>query len=74
MNTSKNSFDDLLYESGLTAQGCWEEMDEYDREAVLRFGQMVAEKSAEVALKNSRRWDDMGAIIALQIKKHFGIE
>ena len=74
MNTPENRFDDLLYESGLTAQGCWEEMDEYDRAAVLRFGQLVAEKCAEVSLKNSHRSDDMGAIIALQIKKHFGVQ
>ena len=33
--------DDLLYQSGITAQGCWDEMDEYNREAILRFGKLV---------------------------------
>ena len=28
---------DLMYHSGLTAQGCWDEMDEYDRKAIARF-------------------------------------
>jgi hypothetical protein len=28
-------FDDLMYEAGLTAQGCWDEMDDYDKEAIL---------------------------------------
>lgn len=69
-----DNFDDLLYLSGLTAQGCWEELDEYDRAAVLRFGQLVVEKCADISLKNSHRWDDMGAIIALQVKKHFGVQ
>ena len=30
-----NQFDNLMYEAGLTAQGCWDEMDEYDRNAIL---------------------------------------
>ena len=27
--------DDLLYQSGLTAQGCWDQLDSYAREAIL---------------------------------------
>lgn len=26
--------DDILYQSGLTAQGCWDQLDSYAREAV----------------------------------------
>lgn len=27
--------DDVLYQSGLTAQGCWDQLDSYAREAIL---------------------------------------
>jgi hypothetical protein len=30
-----------LYESGLTAHGCWDELDEYAKEAILRFGELL---------------------------------
>jgi len=36
-----DSLDRLMYESGLTAQGCWDEMDEYDREAIIRFARLI---------------------------------
>lgn len=36
-----DKINDLLYQSGITAQGCWDKMDEYDRDAILRFGKLV---------------------------------
>ena len=30
-------FESLMYHAGMTAQGCWDEMDSYQREAVERF-------------------------------------
>ena len=30
-----------MYESGLTAQGCWDELDDYAKEAILRFGELL---------------------------------
>jgi hypothetical protein len=35
--------DDILYQSGLTAQGCWENLDSYDREAVFKAIQIAKE-------------------------------
>ena len=32
-----NKFEDLLYRAGLTASGCMDKMDEYDKDAVLRL-------------------------------------
>ena len=40
----KNKIDDLMYQAGLTAQGCWDEMDEYDRTAVLKFSQLIVKE------------------------------
>lgn len=64
----------LMYHAGLTAQGCWDEMDDYDREAIVQFAELIVRECEQVSLKNSHRHDDMGAIIARQIVEHFGVE
>lgn len=33
--------EDLLYESGLTAQGSWDKFDEYDRAAIAVFAELL---------------------------------
>lgn len=37
--------DDIIeycfYQSGLTAQGCWDELDDYAKEAIQRFGELL---------------------------------
>jgi len=40
--------DELMYRSGLTAQGCWDNMDEYDRAAVLKFAELIVRECADV--------------------------
>ena len=32
---------DLMYRAGLTAQGCWDSMDDYDRDAILKFAELI---------------------------------
>ena len=39
-----------------------------------KFAELIVRECEQVSLKNSHRNDDMGAIIAKQIKKHFGVE
>jgi hypothetical protein len=39
-----------------------------------KFAELIVRECEQVSLKNSHRNDDMGAIIARQIKKHFGVE
>ena len=36
-----DKFDDLMYQAGLTAQGCWDQMDNYDRTAILKFAELI---------------------------------
>ena len=70
-----NKFDHLLYEAGITAQGCWDEMDSYDQEAILKFGELIVKECAVVLLK----WkgepfpfdEDLAASL---IKEHFGVK
>ena len=38
------SFDKQLYESGLTAQGSYDSMDQYDKEAILRFAELIVQE------------------------------
>jgi hypothetical protein len=35
------TIEDLMYQSGLTADGCWNEMDAYDRGAIERLIDLV---------------------------------
>ena len=74
-------FSRLHYHSGLVAQGCWDELDQYDREAIRRFGDLIVKECAEVArqtiLSGSGVDPDTftGTVTTVQaIKKHFGVE
>ena len=42
--------------------------------AYKKFAELIVRECEQVSLKNSHRGDDMGAIIARQIKEHFGVE
>ena len=35
------NFERHLYESGLTAQGSYDKMDQYDQEAIIRFAELI---------------------------------
>jgi hypothetical protein len=37
----KDKLEDLLYESGLTAQGCWDELDDYARQGIEKFAELL---------------------------------
>lgn len=69
-----NRLEELMYESGLTASGCWDSMDDYDHKAIEKLCDLVVRECIEQSLKVSYRNDDMGAIIANSIKKHFGVK
>ena len=63
------NFDRQLYESGLTAQGSYDSMDQYDKEAILRFAELIVKECAEVASSY-----DGAYYVGTAIEKHFGIE
>jgi hypothetical protein len=77
MNTQ---FENLMYEAGLTAQGCWDSFDAYDKEAVERFAVLIVQKclekvdqvAAECELNPSREIMAIGAhIVGVTIARHF---
>ena len=63
----------LMYHAGLTAQGCWDEMDEYDRKAIEKFAELIVKECIQVldpgghqliARFHTRQW----------LSEHFGVK
>ena len=75
-------FEELHYYSGLTAVGCWDTMDEYDREAIRCFGDMIIEKAIRLAQAESERFygmneDELHSVMENfqeVLKQYFGVE
>ena len=54
-----NKFDKQFYESGLIAQGCWDEMDSYMHEAVEKFGELIVRRCiSEVAMMGVTQYEN----------------
>lgn len=37
-------FENLMYQAGLTAQGCWDKLDDYDHQAIMKFAQLIVQE------------------------------
>ena len=66
-------FEKLMYKSGLTAQGCWDEMDSYMHDAIKQFAELIVwecvrefVRKQPVSVNVSNR--------ARHVFKHFGVE
>jgi hypothetical protein len=65
----------LMYLSGLTAQGCWDEMDEYNRDAITKFAELIVKECANIDFRRKVGLTDyLGYEIGKVIKSHFGVE
>ena len=62
--------EDLMYRAGLTAQGCWDSMDQYDRAAIEKFAQLIIRECADIASMNQHQYESTGVYVL----KHFGVE
>ena len=63
MDRMTDKYDDQLYQSGLTAQGCWDDLDQYAKDAIIRFGDLIVKECAEYADPTSRSY----------MLEHFGV-
>ena len=67
--------EDLMYRAGLTAQGCWDSMDQYDREAIERFANLIVSESINVVnrryMGDNNREDMEVRRCVEDLKKHF---
>jgi hypothetical protein len=43
-----NRIEDVMYHSGLTATGCWDEMDDYAHKAIEKFAKLTVEDCIQV--------------------------
>jgi len=65
--------EDLMYKSGLTAQGCWDEMDDYDKQAIEKFAELIVKECVTIMTDASDSKLRLGDAI-WNTKIHFGIE
>jgi hypothetical protein len=77
-----------LYQAGLTAQGCWDELDDYAKEGIEKFAELIIQECLQtckdVGIESKEVWNaskdyqegrQMGAEVCHNmIKKHFGVE
>jgi hypothetical protein len=48
-----------MYDAGLTAQGCWDEMDSYMHEAIEKFGELIVRRCiSEVAMMGVTQYEN----------------
>lgn len=62
-----DKYDRLLYESGLIAQGCWDQMDDYDRAAIMKFGELIVFECVNAVMDGTKEGDHY----AQRIEQHF---
>ena len=41
-----------LYHAGLTAQGCWDELDDYAKEGIEKFAQLIVKECMSIVSKS----------------------
>jgi hypothetical protein len=75
-----------LYEAGLTAQGCWDELDDYAKQGIEKFANIIALECAKIAVAipcpieegisrqtQGHTWDMACVATGKAIKEHFGV-
>jgi len=64
-----NRIEDLMYQSGLTATGCWDEMDDYAHKSIEKFGKLTVEDCIQVLINHG--YTDAARALT---EAHFGEE
>ena len=72
------AFDDLIYQSGLIADGCWDELGTYEQEAIERLIELTVLECCKALWTEECHMSDLAfdevKRNATRIKKHFGID
>ena len=73
-----------LYQAGLTAQGCWDELDDYAREGIAKFAQLIVRECISINRQrmfseyegDSHRVAHNNALLCAtsDMFEHFGVE
>jgi hypothetical protein len=67
------NIENCLYQAGLTAQGCWDELDDYAREGIEKFAELIVRECADVAKETRWAVPPSQEQIARGIQQHFGV-
>jgi hypothetical protein len=67
-----------LYQSGLTAQGCWDELDDYAKQGIEKFAELIVQECVAIC-KDIDGEDNTDARsgrqdCAVEIREHFGVD
>ena len=66
-----------LYQAGLTASGCWDELGIYEQEAIEKFAELIVRECIDIAQDRANfpgfPPNDVNDIID-EIREHFGVE
>ena len=70
-----NNFDQLKYEAGLLADGCWFNLDNYDQLAIEKYGKLIVERCINLCINDGMNRDDYSGRLnaMMDISKHFGV-
>jgi hypothetical protein len=76
-----DKLDELMYCSGMTAQGCWDEMDSYQQNAINLLVKYVAKECMSVIVQNrnfasQHKWPatELANVCLYEIDKLFGVQ
>jgi len=62
-----------LYQAGLTAQGCWEDLDTYTQEGIEKFAELIVRDCYVALFPALRDMISRGQAYDM-IRQHFGVE
>jgi hypothetical protein len=75
---TENQFDNFVYHSGLIAQGCWDKFDDWDKQALRRFGNLIVKDCIDTLqerfMGDLNREDQEVRRCIETLQKHFGVE
>lgn len=69
----QDKFDDLMYQAGLTAQGSWDDMDKYDRAAIMKFAELIVKECINKIEDAAGDSPELYGV-ALDLMDHFGLD
>jgi hypothetical protein len=58
-----------LYQAGLTAQGCWDELDDYTKQGIEKFAQLIVRECMKVSNRSLSKYE----LPSDKIAEHFGV-
>jgi hypothetical protein len=69
-------FEHCLYQAGLTAQGCWDELDDYAKEGIEKFAELIVRECINKIENEAAQYAEPVWAFELvnDIKEHFGVE